>query len=176
MPMYSTCFGRTGPACPSFTISAKPMMELSGVRNSWPKLARNCDFAKFAVSAARSADSVALWAASTAGAAGSSPPRICAFPGDVAHGFGQSVKPGYEGLADPGGITVGPGGFDQDPTSAAIAGQDEPLAAYRLAGRASAGTRPTKDISWRGLSKRRTSPISAVKVTATMNETPRIAW
>jgi hypothetical protein len=40
----------------------------------------------------------------------------------------------------------------------------------------SAGTRPRNDISWRGVSNRRTSPISAAKMTATRNEAPRIAW
>jgi hypothetical protein len=40
----------------------------------------------------------------------------------------------------------------------------------------SLGTSPRKAISWRGLSNRRTSPISATKVTAARNDTPRIAW
>src|SRR5512133_2058025 len=38
----------------------------------------------------------------------------------------------------------------------------------------SAGTSPRNDISCRGVSNRRTSPISAAKVTATRNETPRM--
>ena len=40
----------------------------------------------------------------------------------------------------------------------------------------SAGTRPRKDISCLGVSNRRTSPISAAKVTATRNEAPRIGF
>jgi hypothetical protein len=44
------------------------------------------------------------------------------FPGDVAHRFGQPFEPGPEGLADPGGITVGPGRLDQQPASRSIAG------------------------------------------------------
>jgi hypothetical protein len=37
----------------------------------------------------------------------------------------------------------------------------------------SAGTRPRKDISCLGVSRRRTSPISAARVTATRNDAPR---
>jgi hypothetical protein len=40
----------------------------------------------------------------------------------------------------------------------------------------SAGTRPRNAINCRGVSNRRTSPISAANVTATRNEAPRMAW
>src|SRR5207245_372075 len=40
----------------------------------------------------------------------------------------------------------------------------------------SLGTRPRKAASWRGLSKRVRSPISASMVTATVSWTPRRAW
>jgi hypothetical protein len=98
------------------------------------------------------------------------------FPGNVANDFGQPFEPGPEGLADPGGVTVGPGCLDQHPAGAAIAARVSPLRRTVSPVELSAGAKPRKDISWRGLSNRRTSPISAAKVTATINEAPRIAW
>ena len=50
--------------------------------------------------------------------------------------FGQPLEPGPQGLADPGGVAVGPGGFDQGPAGASIAGERQARAPDRVAGRA----------------------------------------
>ncbi len=55
-----------------------------------------------------------------------------------------------------------------------VAGQRQPRLTVSPVDR-SDGTRPRKAINCRGLSKRRTSPTSLAKVTATMKETPRSA-
>jgi|SRR5579862_1971689 len=72
-----------------------------------------------------------------------------------------------QGLADPGGITVSPSGLDQRPARAPVVGQGQPFASHRIAARAFRRHQPRNDISWRGVSNRRTSAISAAaKVTA----------
>src|SRR5690242_21347887 len=87
-------------------------------------------------------------------------------------GFGEAFDAGSQCFADPGGITISPSGFNQGPPRASIA--VKPLRFTVSPVELSAGTSPRNDISFRGVSNRRTSPISAAKVTATKNEAPRI--
>ena len=97
-------------------------------------------------------------------------------PGDVAHGLRQSFEPGSQGarsLASDSDRSRLP-----RPAPAARAGCPLDVRPFRRMVspvELSAGTRPRKDISCLGVSNRRTSPISAAKVTATRNDAPRIA-
>ena len=93
-------------------------------------------------------------------------------PGDVAHGLRQPLQPGSQGLADPGGVAISPGRLNERPPGAPVAGPGEAFPPDRISGGA---LRWNKTDKRRGVSKRRTSPISATKVTATRNEAPRMA-
>lgn len=57
-------------------------------------------------------------------------------PSDVAHGFGEVLESSPERFAHSCGETVSPGGFNQDPSGTAIAGQGQTGSSHRLAGRA----------------------------------------
>src|SRR6516162_8063744 len=93
-------------------------------------------------------------------------------PGDFANRFGQPLEPRLQGLADAGRIPIAPGTLDQ---ARLLPASVRPARRTRSPVDRSDGTRPRKAISWRGLSNRRKSPISATKVTATPKETQRIA-
>ena len=54
------CFGDSSPTMPVVIISEKPTMALSGVRSSWPMVARNRDLALEASSAARRASRISV--------------------------------------------------------------------------------------------------------------------
>ena len=74
--------------------------------------------------------------------AGSAEPTIpgtqpeLGFPSDIAHRLRQSLDAGSQCFADPGGMTIGPSGFNQSPSRASIASKRQTLASHRIAGRA----------------------------------------
>src|SRR5512144_3076477 len=60
-------------------------------------------------------------------------------PGNVTDGLRQSLEPGSQGLADAGGIAVGPSPFDQHAPGAPITGEREASTSNGCAGRALGG-------------------------------------
>src|SRR5436305_804418 len=86
-------------------------------------------------------------------------------PGDIKDCFRQPLEAYPEGLADPGGVAIGPSSLDQRSPGASIASERQTRAPDCIAGRALSWNESQKRHQLRRVSKRRTSPISAAKIT-----------
>ena len=94
--------------------------------------------------------------------------------GYVANSLRQSLEPGSQGLADPGGIAVSQAASTKA-RRASIASERKARPADRIAGRELPRNQAKEGHQLRRRIEAAHIPISAAKVTATRNEAPRIA-